>query len=555
MILSPRISTNLYSPGVYIEDFKVKESQFTIRDIGIINTTVDDFISKVQLSDFTLSEGKLYPRLKGSFLNKDVEIAIHPSKNNDISELYIYFSISNLKGAVALCNQISEQLEDIYGAMINTYFFDTTNFSSEYDHGNLVEISEHYSPATNTYVWLITGTKHEVINLCLEYLPKKRSYVPVLKVKVKKLTGGSLPRKRDILFKYDILLENNVKNKPPKNSKFLGVYTWNIIEKERIRLISPVGKLEVIKKRSNYSKEDICHYNKKVQESYFKVQNDFVSGLFYDLSDTTSYASYAFILLYSILDAFKYNDNEKDVLKLINQIEILCICCPAIKKWLFGDVFKIYQYLDDNAKLQLIEWCPDLIDGLPIFDYAKIILKRDEADLGLLKEFSFSLDNRYAFCIGKFATSATNAKRYKISNDRLRQDIFEILLIFLRKIGGLESAAFNSIRLICVGNREPSNRKEERKIRNIYCDIMRPTGVIMRGTKGHGFYVDIIDNIINQVKLKNNIVIDVPTEIRWLSLECVGFEQYLEEAITEYYYDKEPQKGYIPVPRKKKVSD
>lgn len=71
--------------------------------------------------------------------------------------------------------------------------------------------------------------------------------------------------------------------------------------------------------------------------------------------------------------------------------------------------------------------------------------------------------------------------------------------------------------------------------------------------EGGCFFEDIVDNIINQVKLKNNIVIDIPTEIRWLSFECVGFDQYLEEAISEYYSDKDPQKGYIPVPRKKNV--
>ena len=546
------LNTNLFSPGVYINDFKIKKSQFTIHDIGIINTTVDDFISKALSFNFTMSDGKLYPRLKGTYLNENVELAIHPSNSNEISELYIYFSaFSNLKGAVALCNNISEQIEDIYGAMINTYFFDTTNFSSQYDQNNLNRIPERLS-YTDTYIWLITGTKHEVINLCLEYLSKKRTYVPVLKVKVKKLTGCSLPSKRKILHSSDILLLQK-KNKPNWNSKFLGIYTWNNIEKENIQLISPIGKLEVMKKRGNHRKEDIYDYNKNVQESYFKVQNDFLSGVFYDLSDTSSYASYAFILLYSILDAFKYDNNEKNVSKLINQIEILCICCPAIKKWLFGEIYKIYQYLDDNAKLQLIEWYPDMIQGLPIFDYAKLVLKRKQEDLDQLKVFSLSpyssFVDLHAYSIGKFAT---DAKKYKISNDRLRQDIFEILLIFLRKIGGAESAAFKSIKYVCIRDKNPDNR-EKNKIQIVFKDIMRPTGELMCGAVGDGFYEKIVDNIINQVKLKNNLVIDVPTEIRWRSFECVGFEQYLNEAISEYYSDKEPQKGHIPVPRKKKA--
>ena len=535
------LNTNLFSPGVYINDFKVKKSQFTIHDIGIINTTIDDFISKTLSFNFTMSDGKLYPHLKGTYLNENVEIAIHPSNSNEISELYIYFSaFSNLKEAVALCNNISEQIEDIYGAMINTYFFDTTDFSSQYDQRNLNGIPERLS-YTDIYIWLITGTKHEVINLCLEYLSKKRNYVPVLKVKVKKLTGCSLPSKRNILYSSDILLLQK-KNKPNWNSKFLGIYKWYNIEKENIQLISPIDKLAIIKRRPNVEKEDIYNYNEKVQESYFKVQNDFLSGVFYDLSDTSSYASYAFILFFSILDAFKYDGNDKDVSKLINQIDILCICCPKIKQWLLSliGLNKIYRYFDDNAKLQLINWEPDFKNWLSIPDYANLILKRKNDDLKLLKEFC-------DIPISWFCLCKTYAIRYKISNDILLQDMLEMFLIVLRKFGGIGVAINKSIIKLCIGNREPHDIKEECKIQNIHNDIMRYDHFSC-------FYSNFLQNFINQVKLKNNIVIDVPTEVRWWQFECVGFEQCLNEAISEYYSDKEPQKGHIPVPRKKKAS-
>lgn len=539
-IATDQLTTNQYSPGVYINDFKVKESHFSINGIGITDTTVDIYLLKAQSSSFSLTTGRLYPRLKGTYLQENVEIAIHSSKDNVISEIYIYFSaFSDQMKALALCNYISDLTEEIYGAVINTYFFDTINFSNISDQISIAKINEEYS-YTDTYVWLISETKHEVIILCLEYVYKKRTYVPVLKIKNKELTLCSIPSKLDILFHTD-LHNNKETTKTDKKDKFLDTYIWNHIEKKSIRLVSPVGKLEKIT-GSIHRKEDIYEYNKKIQDSYFKVQNDFISGYFYDLSTPSSYSSYAFILLFAILDSYK----DKDITKLINQIEILTICCPKIEEYTYFIMrnpstnsysHTIYESIDESAKLQLASWKPNLIFLFSIPDYANLILHRKKEDVDLLKNFS-------DIPIIWLEIPKSYAKRYKISNDILRQDIFEILLIFLRKIGGATSAAIKSISLIYTGKSEPRNKKEERKIQNIHNDIMRYYGCT--------FYEDIVLNIVNQVKLKNNIIIDTPKEFLWKSFECANFKQYINEAIAEYYFEKEPQKGHIPVPRRKK---
>ena len=108
-----QLTTNQYSPGVFIDDFKVKESQFSLNGIGLTDTTVDIFLLKAQSSGFCLTTGRLYPRLKGTYLKENVEIAIHSSKNNVISEIYIYFSaFPDQMKALALCNYISDLIED-----------------------------------------------------------------------------------------------------------------------------------------------------------------------------------------------------------------------------------------------------------------------------------------------------------------------------------------------------------------------------------------------------------------------------------------------------------
>ena len=535
-----QLTTNQYSPGVFIDDFKVKESQFSLNGIGLTDTTVDIFLLKAQSSGFCLTTGRLYPRLKGTYLKENVEIAIHSSKNNVISEIYIYFSaFPDQMKALALCSYISDLIEEIYGAVINTYFFDTINFSNKSDQVNIAKINEEYS-YTDTYVWLISETKYEVILLCLEYVYKKRIYVPVLKIKNKELTQCSIPSKLDILY-HTNLYNNKETKKTGKKDKFLDTYIWNHIEKKSIQLISPIGKLEKITGYV-YKKEDIYEYNKKIQDSYFKVQNDFISGFFYDLSNSSSYSGYAFILLFAILDSYK----DKDITKLINQIEILTICCPKIEQYTYYIMHNpstnsyshtIYESIDESAKLQLANWRPDLTFGFSLPDYANLILHRKNEEIELLKCFN-------EIPIGRLRLPKSYAKRYKISNEILQQDIFEILILFMRKIGGATSAAVKSISLIYTGNSEPRNKKEERKIQNIYNDIMR--------YYGYTFYEDIVDNIANQVKLKNNIIIDIPKEFKWESFECANFKHYLNEAISEYYFEREPQKGYLPIPRKKK---
>lgn len=539
-------TTNIYSPGVYIDGFRVRKSQFMLNNSGIINTTIEDFLTKAQQANFTLSTGKVYSRLNGKYLNEDVEIVLHPSNNNEIAEIYIYFSaFSSLKKAVVLCNRVSEQIEENYGAIVNTYFFDTENFSNKFDDENIIIIEDQFY-SSDTYIWLITGTKHEVINLCLEYISKKRVYVPVLKVKVKKYVKCSIPSKRAILHNYHYI------KKPKRYSKFLDLLAWNRNDNiQNIQLTSPIGLLEIVKKRDTWlgkcyisQKEDIFTFNKKIQESYFKIQNDFISGIYYDLSDSEAYSAYAFVLYFAILDIFKYNDN-KDILNLLKQIDILCICCPKIREYLHFIMSdpdysnSVYQSLDDNSKLKLMQWFPELKNKFSIPDYAKLVLHRNYKDVELLKGFK-------DFPINCFCLCKTYAKRYKISNDILRQDSFEIFLMVLKKMGGVNAAFAKSIKQFCVGNREFLNKKEEHKLQNIHNDLIRLIDY---------FYDDIVGYCVCQIYQRNNIGTDESRKTTWSLFECACIKQYIEEALSEYYYGKQPQKGYIPVPRKISQND
>ena len=505
-------------------------------DLGLVNTNVEEFLYRAQSSGFDLVEGKIYPRLKGKYLNEDVTVVLHPSKNKEISETYIYFSASSiLQTSVALCNTISEQIEEKYGAVVNTYLFDTINLEGEFDKISIAEIKKMIS-SRDIYVWLITSTRNEIIYLCLER--KKGVYVPIIKIKDTKHTECSVPKQCDFLITHDI-------RKKGKPRKFLGTYTWKEENIQNLQLLSPVGILEIVERsgRKVYHKEDILTFSKEIKESYFKVQNDFLSGVYYDLSDDNAYSAYAFVLYFSVLDAFRYNENT-DLTNFLTQIDVLCACCPIIKDYtclmMCSSEKSIYPFLkNDRSILQILDWDATFEKYLTLSDYAQLILHRDEKEIELLRPFE---DTISAPCVSK-----TAAKRYKVSNDILSQDFFEILLAVLKKMGGVEAAISECVKQMCIGDRKPVNQREGRKIQRICDDKMRFRDQICSS---------VVRNCVNKLYVKNNLIYDSdPNELNnyhWSYVDFTSVEHYIDEAVSEYYLTKEPQKGYIPVPRKKK---
>jgi len=499
--------------------------------MGLLQTSVDDFLSKAQSSNFSLCSGKHGLFLRGIYLNEDVEVIVNPSSNNEISEMQIFFSsTTDIKSSVVLCNNISEEIEGLYGSISNTYFFDTDKFSKGHDREQLKLIRNALlDKGTATYDWLFTCTEHEEIMLSIvkvdicEENTNKEVYGPILTVKVKQYSHFP---KIDVFFGRtgwtSLFTGTSFDSLNPKTeNEFLKSYLWN--RKNSFQLISPCGILEPFPKHYKTCKEDIFRYSEKIQKSYFMLQNDFISGIFYDLSDDETYAQYAFILFFTILDAFRYN-LDKDMLNFIDQLDILCACCPKIRDYIYFIMepkYKIWDYFNDSLKIMLLDKNPNLKLKLSLYDYARLVLRKCKNDADLLKNITIDLS--------LFTISKTNEKRYHISNEIIIQDFIEIFILLLKRIGGMEAFIYKFVKQKCIGKRDPFDDKEKAKLTHIYREKMKNLSF------EELFYK------CQKIVYRNN---GIPKELSFWGLvtrnkEFNSFNQYFEEIEAEYYFKEQ----------------
>ena len=510
------------------ENHCMNKPYFTLGDISIINTSVDDFILLAQSSDFILRTGKNGRHsLEGKYLKENVLIDVYPSTNGQVAAIHIYFSsFSNLKEAVSSCDHISEQIEELYEVDSTTYFFDTDNFTNKYDKKQIKKIKSAIM-SKKSYEWLTAHTNHEMLLLSLvkvDYDTKESAFGFILKVMTKKHV--QVQEISVFAGNVESLFALNIREK--RNNMFLSSYLWK--KGNCAHLVSPVGVLEMVPQNQNdlsllysYYKEDIYKFNDHIQESFFQVQKDFVSGKYYDLSDRM-YSKYAFILFFSILDAFQYNKNVSD---FIDQIEVLCLCCPKITNYipiLMRPEYQIWQQLNDVSKLQILNWHQTLDIHLPILDYSQFILQKKQNDIEMLRLFSGYTNSVSVFTIGK-----KDEKKNHITSQQLIRESIELLLVVLRKIGGIDSFVYKKIKTECIGNREPLDNRELHKIKYIYAEEMKNICIL-----------DFVIKSRNFVYHKNGVAkVYAQFDFPWHCQMFARFDKYFEEACSEYYQGRE----------------
>lgn len=229
---------------------------------------------------------------------------------------------------------------------------------------------------------------------------------------------------------------------PPKeyiienvNRSFLKKFPWTYTKE--VVLLSPCDTVGTCPKHLIYKRRDLLSYETKYQDYYYKIQNDFIQGKFYNLQDE-DYITYAFILFFDLIESYK---NNKNLENLLNQLEIMCLCCPKISKYIPEKLNSVINYkrLDDTQILKILDVFPDFKKEMFVPDYARLILRYTDSKLDKLKVMD-------CIPIKRITLSNSNAKRYKVSQEEIIKEVIDLVIEVIGKYDDFRKSCYNAIK-------------------------------------------------------------------------------------------------------------
>jgi len=216
------------------------------------------------------------------------------------------------------------------------------------------------------------------------------------------------------------------------NRSFLNCFSWKYIHTNNVTLMHPNYIVGPCPKHLIYEREDLLSFETKYQDYYYKIQNDFIRGIFYNLDDEM-YGTYAFILFFDLIASYSDNKNLSD---LINQLEILCICCPKIGNYVPEKLMTIidYKQLTGTSKLMILKAFPGFRGVMSIMDYALLVLNYSDSQIIKLKILE---DVR----ICEIQLLKSYEKRYKVTQGKIIKETIDLVLQVVGKYDDFSKAA------------------------------------------------------------------------------------------------------------------
>lgn len=216
------------------------------------------------------------------------------------------------------------------------------------------------------------------------------------------------------------------------NRSFLNCFSWKYIHTNNVTLMHPNYIVGPCPKHLIYEREDLLSFETKYQDYYYKIQNDFIRGIFYNLDDEM-YGTYAFILFFDLIASYSDNKNLSD---LINQLEILCICCPKIGNYVPEKLMTIidYKQLTGTSKLMILKAFPGFRGVMSIMDYALLVLNYSDSQIIKLKILE---DVR----ICEIQLLKSYEKRYKVTQGEIIKETIDLVLQVVGKYDDFSKAA------------------------------------------------------------------------------------------------------------------
>lgn len=216
------------------------------------------------------------------------------------------------------------------------------------------------------------------------------------------------------------------------NRSFLNCFSWKYIHTNNVTLMHPNDVVGPCPKHLIYEREDLLSFETKYQDYYYKIQNDFIQGTFYNLDDEM-YKTYAFILFFDLIAS--YRDN-KDLGKMLNQLEILCISCPIIGNYVPEKLMTIidYKQLTDTSKLMILKAFPGFRGVMSIMDYALLVLNYSDPQIIKLK-----ILEDVQIC--EIQLLKSYEKKYKVIQEEIIKEVIDLVVQVAGKYDDFSKAA------------------------------------------------------------------------------------------------------------------
>ena len=127
---------------------------------------------------------------------------------------------------------------------------------------------------------------------------------------------------------------------PGSNFNYLGKHDWKEVNPSGIKL-EDASFFPAWPQMDISSRTAISTAEKAIQEAYFAIREDFLSGKFYDLSDPDR-TNYAFVLFFDLIAA--YNNGNSDIRKLCEELDVLTISCGKTEGRVKSALSKCFKY-------------------------------------------------------------------------------------------------------------------------------------------------------------------------------------------------------------------